>query len=106
MCHTFTLNSLKLNNLVFIKYSLPSLSKQTFWSSSSDCQYNSGVSNSNCSEGHMRTKSTQNSVYLVGHPPAAGQAGLFLLNSLPFSSPLLSGILGSSWTKNCLSVST
>src|SRR6218665_2049969 len=29
-----------------------------------------------------------------------------LLNSLPFSSPLLSGILGSSWTKNCLSVST
>src|SRR6218665_3672224 len=26
----------------------------------------------------------------------------FLLNSLPFCSPLLSGTLGSSWTKNCL----
>src|SRR6218665_1720620 len=30
----------------------------------------------------------------------------FLLNSIPFSCPLLSGILGSFWTKNCLSVST
>src|SRR6218665_790362 len=29
-----------------------------------------------------------------------------LLKSLPFCSPLLSGTLGSSWTKNCLLLST